>query len=272
MSKSPEPMPGAIPFDGMANMPRRFEPTRRRAFGSMPRLLGVDLELHMDLSTTDFDRVESDYITESLYTDKGRSVNGLALNPQEYGVLFRSQQTFENAIVARASTPHALSHPLRHDEVKLTAPLHAYQDDGGLLEKHQLAVHGFTDEVTNLNELRGYIKARGFAHTTEARLRQVATYAWEKTFTNILYVLGDQRRLEPRDRHANAEAMATKLFAGAQSERVAYWGVMSTLAERYTNAKRLLFTQRQHVIESRIDVLTKERDQFYATHGLDPID
>lgn len=269
--KSPEPFPGAMPFEGLEVPRAPFNPEQRRAFGSVPRLLGVNLELDLQLSAADKSHVTFDYLRESLYSKEGQSVDGLALNPAEYSTILINPPTFEKRIGAQAENAHKYSNPLRREEAKLNAPLHAYRYPNGLLDSHRVIVAALTTETTALAELKSYIGARGYALTTEARIRELATYTWQNSFDNLLRVNANQRNWSPRELHGAVEAMAKYLFTGPQNERVGYWGGLTDLASTYAKQKRVLFTLRQHMIESRIKAIEKQRDEFYTEHGLTPL-
>lgn len=271
-TRSPEPFAGAVPLPLDGVVPRAsFEPERRRAFGSVPRLLGVNLELNLELTASDRQHAAGGYLRDSLFSSQGQQVNGLALNPAEYATVLINAPTFEERIGARAERAHKYSNPIRREEAKLNAPWHAYQDHNGLLEKHQAVVTGLAGEVSALEELMRYIRARGYALTNEGRIRQLATYAWQHSFDNILEVASNQRGWTRREHHGAVEAVATNLVTGPQNQRIGYWGGITGLAHEYAKKKRALFTQRQHVVESRIKVIEKQRDIFYADHGIQPL-
>lgn len=266
--KSPEPFPGALPFEGL-DVPRPvFEPERRRAFGSVPRLLGVNLELRLQITAADKAHATVENLQSTLYARDGQSVEGLVLNPAEYAAILIHAATFEARLGARAETHHADSNPIRRAEAKIDAPLHAYRDRGGLLDKHIGLVATLAAETEKLAELAQYIRLPGYAQTTEAKLRLLATYAWEHSFDNLLRVAANQQDWTLRERHGATEAMAARLVSGPQTERVGYWGEVTGLARTYASQKRVLFTQRQHQVETRIKLLSQQRDAFDATHGI----
>lgn len=269
---SPEPMPGSVPFEGMENLaPIRFNVDQRRAFGSVPRLLGVHLELPLQLTAADREHAQAEYLKISLYSDHGQAVNGLALNPEEFTTILINAETFEKRLGARAERAHRYSNPVRRQEAKINSPLHAYADEKGLRDKHEAAINGLQQEVASLAELRKYVRAPGFAMTTEGRIRELATIAWEGSFKNLLRVAGNQRAWTERDRFGAAQAVAESLFTGPQRSRVGYWQEMTELAGRYASQRRVLFTQRLSVINTRINLLNKQKESLYAEHGFDQV-
>ncbi len=266
--KSAEPFPGALPLEGLEVPRAALEPERRRAFGSVPRLLGVNLELTLQLTAADKAHATAENLQSALYGAEGQSVNGLVLNPAEYSAILIHATSFEERLGARAERAHAHSNPIRRAEAKIDAPLHAYRDRGGLLDKHIGVVAGLSTEVAKLAELAKYIRVPGYALTTEAKMRLLTTYAWEHSFDNLLRVAANQQHWTLRERHGATEAMAARLFSGPQTERVGYWGEITGLARTYASQKRALFTQRQHQVETRIMLLNQQRDAFDATHGI----
>ncbi|MEO8104964.1 MAG: hypothetical protein ABI602_01370 [Candidatus Saccharibacteria bacterium] len=266
--KSAEPYPGAQPFEGL-EVPRAvFAPERRRAFGSVPRLLGVNLELSLQVNRADKAHATTENLQSALYGRVDQAVNGLVLNPAEYSVILINASSFEDRLGARAEAAHAHSNPIRRAEAKIDAPLHAYRDPGGLLAKHIGQVASLTAETDKLAELAAYIHVPGYAQTTESNLRLLATYAWEHSFDNLLRVAANRQDWTLRERHGAAESMAARLASGPQTQRVGYWGELTGLALNYANRKRALFTQRQHLIETRIKLISQQRDVFDSTHGI----
>lgn len=255
-------------LDGMPPDPQpRFDPNRRRAFGSVPGLLGVELDYSGIVPERDNLHLGEEYITTSLYGMKGRcAVNGLALNETEYAGILIHEPTFRKRIAARSVNAHKDSSPVRRDEVGLTAPLHALEKQVTVQAQFVTAL---TTEQAKIQTLLGYAKQPGHARTKEIDMRMLATEILVGSFANILDVVGTQRHWTEEERIGAQQVLSQQLFSGPQRSRIGNWQTMLGVTGQYTGRKKALFTQRLHVAESGVADLTKQILKFHATHELD---
>jgi hypothetical protein len=247
----------------------RFNAEQRRAFGSVPKLLGVELNPAIELTEEDERRVDVSSLHKGLYTtwrEGRRVVNGLGLNKKEYTAIPRSISHLETHVSAVAGAAHeGLSNEIRTAEVEQTSPIH-------VLERFQAempeVIKGLDAEKEQLARLRSYIRTPGFARTTQADLVVLANNVLQISFTNMLRVSAHNLDWSMKEKEAAAQAMQQRLFRGPQRSRVQYWGELSGLALQYTNHKRLLFIQRLHEVDSRLIKAKKEYDSFRDEVGI----
>ena len=246
------------------SQPGQFNPRRRRAFGSVPKLLKFE-SASDQLTIEDHARVAPRHLQEALFTGVGSSVNGLALNSVEYQRILVHKQRLTTKIAARGESTHALSNPVRQAEAKITTVIHVYED---LHDSHMSIITGINKEHDKLVELRRLIHSPGFALTDEADLLIRANDAWNFSFANLLRVVANQRKWTVAQTKAASAAMTDGLIRGPQRQKVQYWDDVSKLADRYALARRALFTQRSSVITTEIKKLQKELQAFYEDNNL----
>ena len=267
---TPEPFPGALPFAGISVERPAFNPNKRRAFGSVPRLLWEHVHLELQLTPEDRHHASPEYLSASLNAASGRGFNGLAFNAAEYSVILLNPESLEEKVSSSALKGHSYSNRLRRQEVAIHAPIHMYTDRNGLQDKHLQIIESLTKERNILDELGTYIRALGRARTTEARIREVTTFAWQTSFANIITIADYQNGWTERQHQGASEALASNLFTGPQNDRMTHWRDMTDLARTYSNRKRILFTQREHVIASRVKILKAKEADLYAKNGITP--
>lgn len=255
-------------LDGMPPDPQpRFDPNRRRAFGSVPGLLGVEIDYSGMNPERDNPHIDRQYLAASLYGMKGQYVvSGLALNEQEYAGILINAPTFSRRISARAATAHTASAPTRQTEVSLTAPLHALEKQ---VDVQASFVSALSTEHEKIQKLLKYARQPGHAHIKEIDMRMLATEVFVGSFSNLLRVVGTQREWTEEERVGAEQALSQQLFTGSQRSRIGNWQTMLGITEQYTARKKTLFTQRLHVAESGVADLTKKLLKFYAAHELE---
>ena len=241
-------------------VPRPITPERRRAFGSIPNLLGrgVNIEYMNDMG---LDRVSPASLAGYLYGEGEHAVSGIVLNPREYDAILRSPQSLIRAVGAKTLARRGQS--TESDEAAfLRSKDHALTSKQ---EKQSKAIIGLDKEITDLSQLMKLIKAPGYAHATEAELRGLATSAWEVSFNNIVNVVARQAKWTQEQKHKGLNAMATQLTRGAQRERVGYWHDLTKLAGNYAVHRRALFVSRQNQADTNKQLIQKELDALYGT-------
>lgn len=247
-----EPSPGQLPLEGedFQNIPleQRFNPKDRKAFGSIPGLLsrGMSIPAFEQLDGAGLARVAPQSIEANLYgVQDGTSVNGLLLNPKEYNVFVRSDTAFGRAI--QSTTMAANKHTTQPERYRREARS-AEAGFTNKIDKYDGVLKGLADEQQRLETLLRWQRAPGYARTDKLNIVVQANDAWSGTFANIVTTLADYHHLSKADAAKTNEALEYRLFRGAQSEKIAYWGDMLKLSLRYNKAKTTMFTQSQRRI------------------------
>lgn len=249
---------------------RRFNPSQRRAFGSVPGLLEgiVDIPEFHQLDALALRRVEPDAIRRGLFGVQGNlAVRGVALNPAQYKAIIRHQPSFLAAIRAGVMASSTHNNDLRYQEKQYRSAL-ASLDSKHV--RHEKILEGLSSETGNLQKLADWQKAPGYARTSEVDLRVQVTQAWQGSFMNILSVLRDQHRLQPEEHSAMEQALSYRLFKGSQRDRMAAWGGMLGVSQTYNNAVTILFEQSDRQIAQAHEDLSGRLADFYHANGLSP--
>jgi hypothetical protein len=246
----------------------RFAADRKRAFGSVPTLLGkeIDVPPFHRLNELALQRTEPAALRKGLYGAKdNNAVNGLALNTQQYEVIIRSPRAFNAAIRNKTLAANMSTNELRKREKELRSV------SGSLANKehrHEGVLAGLDAERQTLTKLSEWQKVPGYWRTREADLRILAASAWQGSFMNILSVLRDQYELTPEEHIDMANALAYKLTRAPQNDRMAHWGGLLGVSLEYNKSVMALFSASWHRIVSDKAVLEKKLDEFYEQSGL----
>ena len=237
-----EELPLGIDQEETATEPR-FNPSQRRAFGSVPNLLGssIDLTSPEQIPARAWELTEPVAMRAGLHHENAKYlVNGLALSPEYYETIVRNQKAFLGSTGAKTIRANRLAHPERQQEkydksqVEPLVSKHA---------RHEPIIADLQAQQDNLSTLLQWQRARGYSRTDESDMRIRATQAWQQTFMGMLQTLKDNHELSEDDQHAMEQALASRLFRGEQSRRMAAWGSYLELGAEYTRGVKLLFMQ-----------------------------
>jgi hypothetical protein len=270
--KSREPIPGQLAFESeIVTGEPRFNPEQLRAFGSVPGLIGKNLdipEFHR-LDALALRRVEPKALEQGLFGVSGRNaVDGLALNPEEFTVIVRNAESFQDAIRAKTVSANQLTGNIRGQEKEFRSVQSALRQKA---IKHEGVLKGLANENERLSKLANWQHTPGYWKTSEADLRILASDAWNGSFGNILRVLKDQHQLTTEEHHALTNAMAYRLFRGPQRERVGYWGNALKVGLHYNRARTLLFEHRKRVIEQAGERIDLGLGDLYNDNDISPL-
>lgn len=264
------PASSEVPLPGMPPAPVRFDPEQKRAFGSVPTLLGKEIDippLHR-LNQWALEHTEPAMLRRGLYGREGNNaVNGLVLNTTQFEVIVRSHPAFESAIRNKTLAANTATNDLRTREKELKSVLGSWESKQA---RHAGILTGLGRERDNLTTLAEWQRVPGYWRTREADLRIMTTQAWEMSFANILQVLREQHELSPEQHVDMTHALAHKLVRGPQAERMKHWGGMLGLAIDYNRDVTLLFEHSARQIELSRDRLGHKLGDFYSRHGLLP--
>lgn len=283
--RSRQPGPGQEPLPDMPEQPQqpavveqaqRSDPEKRRAFGSVPRLLGskaleLAVEYH-EISPELIMEVGANNLRTSLTSPRGKfMVAGLALNETEFKHIIRSKEleTVEAPVMARTvAANRGTVNPIRLEEKELKSRKGLLGTKG---KAHTAVLNSLEKENVNLSELFRLIKSPGFALVKEADLRILATSAWEHSFLNLINVAKNQFGWDNDKAEQAKKAMTSRLLSGPQRERVRYWEELTGLARDYSRMKHALFSQRKNKIVTSYLKVDKELTEFYEKNGLQPV-
>ncbi len=266
--RQPESFQPALP--DMPAAPERFNPEQRRAFGSIPTLLGKEYEVppHHRLTEVSLVRTEPDTLRQGLYGVHGNNaVNGLALNTKQYEVVIRNQSSFMASIRNKTLAANVATGDLRTREKELKSLLSSLDTKK---QRHETVLTGLHQEGELLSQLSEWQRTPGYWRTREADMRIKATQAWQGSFTNMMQVLRDQHELTPNEYVDMTNALAHKLFRGSQKDRIRHWGGMLHVASEYNRSVGLLFQNSERHIGLAQDRLSQQLDEFYNSNGLQP--
>lgn len=258
-----------LPLDGMPEPAAlRFDTEQHRAFGSLPGLVGRNLEIpdFHRLNSVALERVAPSTIMRGLFDREGRyAVDGLVLSAEEYKGIVRNVPAFRTSISATILRANRMTNDIRTTEKELNGTHAALTSKRGV---HDTVISSLVYESDNLKQLQEWQKVPGFWRTTELEMRLKGNQAWNYSFRHMLDVLKDQYELAPEEHIDMVHAMAHKLFRGPQRDRVAYWGEMLSTSQNYNNARKTLFIQRTHVIDSALKRIDTQIEDFHTKHGL----
>ena len=260
----------ALPLEGIevSTVLPRFDPNQRRAFGSVPGLLGknIDVPPFHRLDELALRRIEPTTLRRGLYGVQGNNaVKGLALNTQQYEVIVRNHKSFSAAIRNKTLAAQATANDIRAREAELRSVAAALDNKA---KRHETVLAGLSAERETLAKLADWQKTPGYWRTREVELRVLATSAWEGSFTNILKVVRDQHELSPEEYIDMANALAYRLTKGPQDERMKSWGGMLGLALDYNKSVGALFNTSAHQITSDHAKIETKLDEFYEQYAI----
>ena len=280
---------GQEAFPGMPEPPviepaqAPYDPERKRAFGSIPRILGVTVETVGEEIDPRGDRLISPwYVNTTLYGARGGySVSGLAVNEAEYELLVRWPKAFSEAIEAKTegANQEGVNH-IRYEEKRIKSVLEAYRSK---LPLHEAALAGLVQDTDNLREAQKVAAAPGYSlvkpkqhedakpeRYTELDLQIMFTRIWEGDLPNLLKVVSQQHRWNEEEKALAETALKSQLFAGPQQERVRFWKEKMQMAYMYGMRRRALFAQRTHKVQTEIGKRERDLAKLYETHGITP--
>jgi len=240
-------------------MPVAITPEKRRAFGSIPNLLGRNLDIYFR-TDMGYDRVNPQSLMGSLYGEGEHTVSGIALTQCSTSAILRSPTSFARAIGAKTLASRG-----QHTEGTEAAFLHSKNNAlTSKQEQQSKVIRGLEKEIQDLSALMKLIKVPGYAHATEAELRILATSAWEISFNNIIAVAARQRGWGAAEKEQALNAMAAKLTQGGQRARVGYWHDITKVAGNYAVQRRALFVSRQNQADTDIQQIKKNLEALYS--------
>lgn len=266
-----DPFQLPLEAEGMPESPHdeaRFDPAQRRAFGSVPGLLGRELTIppFERLNAVALRRVEPDAIKSGLLgREGGYAVDTVVLNPEEYTTVVRSPRSFQRSVQAKTVAANRSANEIRAKEKEIRSGHHAFENKA---DRHVTYIESLVEERAMLEELLEWQRTPGFARTSQIDIVALANRAWNLTFRGMLDALKNHYDLTVEEHSNMTNAMAHKLFRGPQRDRIAYWGEMLAVARDYNRAKTILFTNRQHKIARRSGELAVQLDELYEKHGI----
>ncbi len=256
----PQPERPAIDFDQF------------RAFGSVPRMLGsqIDVPLESSIDQLALRRVTPTVMSEALFgASGGTAVKGLALGTEFHEAIVRNHDSFLASVSGKTNNANRLTPDPRAQEKQFRSQL------GSLNSKHERhdkiigTLESRQEVLTTLLDMQrtpGYHK-----RVSDVDVRMMATTAWTEVFGGMLTVLKDQRGLSNDEMIDMQQAMAFRLLGGPQSDRIANWGGMLRLGARYTGAVTSMFKYSLGQIEKNQTHLESDLETFYRENDISPL-
>lgn len=260
----------AIEAEGMpvAALEPRFNPDQRRAFGSVPRLLGarMDIPAFERLDQTALERVSPEGLRAGLLGhDTGTAVDSIVLNAEEYTAIVRNPKSFQGAVQSKTIAARRAANPVYAEEGELKS---GYQSLRSKWSRQNRVIAGLDQELSTITTLQKWQRDPGFNRSKEVDIVMLAGQAWNGTIANMLRTYKDQHDLSAEEHHAMTNALAYRLFRGPQNERIANWGNTLAVAHTYTAAKKNLFQRRQNEVVRLGSRLAQQLSEFNEKHGI----
>ena len=233
-----------LPLEGIPDVESahvRFDPKQHRAFGSVPKLLGEDLDIpdFERLDTRAWTLTDATTMRQGLYHPSGTFVvNGVSLSPEYYEQIIRSQRAFLAKTGGATIAANRLANPelaVERFEKSQTKPLEAKH------ARHETIITGLQQQQKTLDTLLEWQRQPGYWRTSESELRILATSAWDQVLVGMLGVLKDNHGLDADEFLDMQHALGYRLFR--DSQRISQWGEQLALGRDYTRSVRLLFQQ-----------------------------
>jgi hypothetical protein len=248
-----------------------YDPEIQRPFASIPNLIKYQPNPMVEVTNEDVARIKTTSLTKVLYGKETprdevkakRTVDGVALNPKEYGKIAIHLPTLLERAEAPASSKYANANPIIKREHELKRRLDTLDRVG---PQHESIIEGLTREADNLKKLMTYARRPGLRRAKDAQTRIMATMAWG-SITNLVDVVGDKSGWTPDERASTKEAMFRALTTGPQNVRMSEWKRVLPIAYDYTRRKNFIFQQRADVIKAVGTQVSEELTGFLAEHG-----
>jgi|GEM_PF-2523161 len=255
----PEPERPAFDFDQF------------RAFGSVPRMLGsqVDVPRESSLDQRALMRVRPDILAQGLFGVSGKTAyNGLALGSDFYEAIVRSQGAFLTSVEGKTVSANALTPDTLAQERQLRSQLGSLSSKH---DRHEKVIETLDHRKEVLATLIDMQRTPGYhRRVSDVDVRMMATTVWTEVFGGMLDVVKQQKDLSTDDMVRMRQAMAFRLLGGPQDERMANWGGMLRLGDRYTRSVSTMFNRSQGQIEKGQAKLEADLEKFYRDNGITP--
>ncbi len=241
-----------------------FDPERKYAFGSVPRLLDISVDNDIWLKPEDVKHASPDFLAENLRQRMGKQeIDGVPFNEFEYSTAVTHVPTLIGRTAAKALKPYALANTTIRREVELKAHRGVLE---GVLPKHKSLFEGLQAEVATLRRLRYLADKPGFALEKGGHIKELAALGWA-SFDNMLRVVGDREKWDDEKRYRVNQALLTKLSTGPQREKIGTWQAMTGEAYRYAVRRFSKVGMREKVIEKTLSDTKGELDKLYSETG-----
>lgn len=234
---------------------REFEPNRRAAAGSIPRLISLDFDPKIPTTLEDEEFLHTANLRSLLWHNNSNSsekyvADGVALQPETYKALVRNVPSLARSIGSRilSSRSGFLRKPDVAAEAEYSGQSHALERQ---LEQQSKIADGFDAQRLRMHELLGYLDQPGFAKTTESRLLMLTSEAVGE-FDTIIDVSSRQMGLNGEAVIRLKNTVRKFLATGPQANRIENWTKMTRLAMQYSDRRRALFANRSNAIQKEL--------------------
>lgn len=165
-------------------------------------------------------------------------VDEVALNPYEYNLIARSPSHLGKFAVAKVLNDNDLSD--ERISASQRAPVHVLTQKIEAMTNHD---NKLREQLSFVRELRKEIRAPGFAHKTEERMKLLISASWNE-FTTMLDVMSLQRGWDDDKRQRAETALLFYLTQGGQSLRISKWAKMTKVADDYLVLRKTTFSRK----------------------------
>lgn len=260
----------ALPLDGVppveaVPMPV-FDPEKKIAFGSVPRLLDVKLDDNYWVRPADLEHVTSDYLQNSITRRAGiQEIDGVPFDATEYATTLLNVRSYAGKVASKATVTknRQMGNVTFRRETELKEQRTVM---GRRLTEHTELFKGLDHEVKALKELRKYADKPGYALEKGGRILLLAAFGW-KTFDSLLSVVGEREKWSTTDVYGAKQALLAKLKTGPQRERIGAWQSMSDDAFRYAMRRYAVVGSRQKQLETYLKEVKSGLESLYEETG-----
>ena len=250
----------------------RFDPDQFRAFGSVPRLLGSQINVlkFEQLDSRAWEQTSPEILEQGLFgVEGGTAVNGIVLGAEFYEAIIRNHNSFLASVHAKTANANRLGTDPRVQEKLYRSQAASLKNKH---ERHDKIISGLEDRKETLATLIDMQRTPGYhKRISEVDIRTMATTAWEGVFMGMFHALKDQYDLSNEDMIEMERALSYRLLGGPQADRIENWGKMLKLGSRHTNGMWAMFRQSRNAIEKRQGRIEEELEDFYRTNGISPL-
>lgn len=259
-----------LPLEGIPLMEREiqvpFDPNKRVAFGSVPRLLDIQRDQDIFLRPTDFEHASSDYIQQSLTRRTGiREIDGVPFGSSEHALVLLNVQSYAGKVATKGTKAknRAMANPTFRKEAELKDQRNAL---GRRFVEHTDLFEGLKEEVETLRDLRKLAGRPGYALEKGGRILQLAAFGW-KCFEGILTVVAERENWSPDEAYRANQAMLAKLTTGGQRDKIAAWQSIADDSFRYAMRRYNVVGVRHSQLNTQLKEIRSDLESLYAETG-----
>lgn len=260
MTRTKTPMAGQGELFPLPSPMAEIRQTDKRvAFGRvvMPYFLGIKQEFD-ELSPSLEAAANPDNFLPYLLPASGGNytVDGVALDSQEYSRIIRSPKGWESDISNKTLNARVLDNDSqRNNDFSSRSVLHSLE---ARLPSMQRTLNGIAQEREALGNLLDQAKHPGYAHKKATDMTTWARMTHSFYFKRILDVVGREKSWTTDQHELASKVVDHRLFYSGKN-RVAYWRSMLEVSDDYAQERQKLFKARSEWAFKKIGQLAIDK-------------